>query len=329
LAGAVGLPFVFVVSNLASTPLAKAEVLERTPGARFAFSRPGLVTFRLAEASPEFGGGLIFARVAGQSLGRAETLDEALALVPSDTACVHVFARDPEHAPSVARAAALRASLAAQRVRVPRDGEPVLDVVVAEGEPLFVGMHTHGAHRWAVAGGLPDVVVPPEAPSRSFAKLEEALAWSGLRPREGAHVVELGSAPGGATLACLRRGLRVTAFDPADMDPAVLDYEGRGGARVSFHQKPAGSVSREDLPRDARLLVVDMNLAPPVALRYARRVRAMLPALEAAIFTVKLNDERMIAQASRWVELVRSMDFREVRATQLASHRQEMVIVAR
>lgn len=325
----MGLPFVFVVSNLASTPLAKAEVLERFPSARFAFSRPGLLTFRWADATPSFGEGLIFARVAGQSLGRAERLDEALALAPTEPGAVHVLPRDPEDAPSVARARSLRADLGPRGARAPREGEVVLDVVVAEGEPLFVGMHTHGPHRWSIAGGLPEVVVPPESPSRAFAKLEEALAWSGLSPRPGSHVVELGSAPGGATLACLRRGLHVTAFDPADMDPAVLAFEGPGGARVRFHQKPAGSVARDDLPREARLLVVDMNLAPPVALRYVQRVRAMLPALEAAILTVKLNDERMIAQASRWVELVRGMGLREVRATQLPSHRQEMVIVAR
>lgn len=49
-----------------------------------------------------------------------------------------------------------------------------------------------------------------------------------------------------------------------------------------FHQKVAGSVSKEELPASARLLAVDMNLAPPVALRYVARGRAMLPDLKAA-----------------------------------------------
>jgi 23S rRNA (cytidine2498-2'-O)-methyltransferase len=327
----VALPFAFVVSNVASTPLAKTEVLERHPGARFAFSRPGLVTFKWDAAAPGFGAGeLVFARVSGQSAGKAETLDEALALAP-EAKVVHVFPRDPEDPPSVARAAALGAELAARgglATTPARVGELVLDVVVAEGEPLFVGLHAHGPGRWACPGGLPEVVVPPDSPSRAFAKLEEALIWSGLAPRRGAIVVELGAAPGGATLACLRRGLPVTAFDPAELDPRVLAFVGPGGARVSFVQKAAGSVTRDELPRDARLLVVDMNLAPPVALRYVQRVRAMLPKLEAAVITVKLNDERMIAQASRWIELVRGMGFASVRATQLPSHRQEMVVVA-
>ena len=124
------------------------------------------------------------------------------------------------------------------------------------------------------------------------------------------------------------RGLPVTAFDPAELDAAVRDHVGPGGARVTFHQKAAGRVTKEDLPASARLLVVDMNLAPPVSLRYVARVRAMLPDLEAAVLTIKLNDERMIEQTGRWIELVRAMKFRDVRATQLPSHRQEMVIVA-
>ncbi len=324
------LPFVFVVSNLASTPLAKTEVIERHPDARFAFSRPGLVTFKYEPASESFGEELVFARVAGRSLGKAETLDEALALAP-EVKVVHIFPRDPEDAPSVARAAAMRAELAGRGLSATPTGrgQRVLDVVVAEGEPLFVGMHAHGPGRWAIAGGLPEVVVPPESPSRAFAKLEEALAWSGISPRRGTEVVELGAAPGGATLACLMRGLPVTAVDPAEMDPRVLAYVGPGGARATFVQKPAGSVTKDELPRDARLLAVDMNLAPPVALRYVSRVRAMLPKLEAAVITVKLNDDRMIAQASRWIDLVRAMRFETVRATQLPSHRQEMVIVAR
>lgn len=36
----------------------------------------------------------------------------------------------------------------------------------------------------------------------------------------------------------------------------------------------------------------------------------------------------MIERTGGWIELVRAMKFREVRTTQLPSHRQEMVIVA-
>ncbi|MBN8611707.1 MAG: hypothetical protein J0L92_14025 [Deltaproteobacteria bacterium] len=330
----MALPFVFVITNVPTAPLAKREVLAAHADARFAFSRPGLLTFKHPSASPAFGEALVFARVAGQSLGNAASVDETIALVPEvlrASAAWHVFARDPEDAASVSRAAQVRDALAAKGLSrsTPSDGEIVIDVVVAEGEPLFVGHHLHGRGRWSVAGGLPEVVVPETSPSRAFAKIEEALVWSGLSPKRGSTVVELGASPGGATLAMLMRGLHVVAFDPGELDRRVRDFVGPGGARVTFHERAAGSVSKQDLPDDARLLVSDMNLAPPVALRYVARVRAMLPKLEAAVLTIKLNDEKMIEQTSRWIELVRAMRFAEVRATQLPSHRQEMVIVAR
>lgn len=328
----MALPFVFVITNVSTAPLAKREALAAHPSLRFAFSRPGLLTFKHAEASPSFGEGLVFARVAGQSLGNAASVDELLALVPDAAErVVHVFARDPEDAPSVSRAIAVREALATRGVsaRAPSVRERVIDVVVAHDELLFVGQHLHGPGRWSVAGGLPSVVVPELSPSRAFAKLEEALAWSGLAPKRGSVVVELGASPGGATLAMLMRGLSVVAFDPGELDARVRDFVGPGGARVSFHERPAGSVSKGELPEGARLLVSDMNLAPPVALRYVARVRAMLPKLEAAILTIKLNDDKMIEQTPRWVEVVRGMRFSDVRATQLPSHRQEMVIVAR
>jgi 23S rRNA (cytidine2498-2'-O)-methyltransferase len=331
---AVALPFVFVVTNVATAPHAKSEVLRVHPEARFAFSRPGLLTFKHPAASPSFGDDLVLTRVAGQSLGQASDVDALLALVPPERhaqVAWHVFPRDPEHEGSIAHATLLRESLAARGLTrtVPALGETVIDVAVAEGEPSFVGHHVHGPGRWSVAGGLPGVVVPDLSPSRAFAKLEEAWLWSGLSPRPGSVVVELGAAPGGATLACLLRGLPVVAFDPGALDPRVRDFVGPNGARVVFHERPAGTAKREELPADARFLVSDMNLAPPVALRYVARVRAMLPKLEAAILTIKLNDEKMIEPLSRWIELVRAMRFSDVRATQLPSHRQEMVIVAR
>jgi 23S rRNA (cytidine2498-2'-O)-methyltransferase len=330
----VALPFVFVITNVSTAPLAKREVLATHAELRFAFSRPGLLTFKHAEASPAFGDGLVFARVAGQSLGNASGLDELVALVPEEhraSAAWHVFPRDPEHAGSVTRAIVIREALASRGFREvsPAPGDRVIDVVVAEDEPLFVGQHLHGPGRWSVAGGLPNVEVPELSPSRAFAKLEEALAWSSLSPKRGSVVVELGASPGGATLAMLRRGLPVVAFDPGELDPQVRDFVGPGGARVTFHERPAGSVSKGELPEGARLLVSDMNLAPPVALRYVARVRAMLPKLEAAVLTIKLNDEKMIEQTARWIEVVRGIRFSDVRATQLPSHRQEMVIVAR
>ena len=78
-------------------------------------------------------------------------------------------------------------------------------------EPLF----SHPAHR---------VPVDPNAPCRSYYKLEEALRVSGSGPRPGENCVDLGAAPGGWTWAALKRGARVIAVDAADLAEHVAAH---------------------------------------------------------------------------------------------------------
>ncbi|TAJ95906.1 MAG: hypothetical protein EPO31_00335 [Gammaproteobacteria bacterium] len=66
-------------------------------------------------------------------------------------------------------------------------------------------------------GGVGRYRLDPRSPSRSYLKIEEAFDLLGVEPRAGDRVVDLGAAPGGWTLAFLRRGCRVTAVDHGAM----------------------------------------------------------------------------------------------------------------
>jgi len=95
--------------------------------------------------------------------------------------------------------------------------------------------------------------LPDDAPSRAWLKVEQALAWAGWDQADrwiGKSALELGSAPGGISLALVRRGLQVDAVDPAPMNPAVLAEIGPGGAMVRHLKQPVGQltgVTRIDL----------------------------------------------------------------------------------
>lgn len=77
--------------------------------------------------------------------------------------------------------------------------------------------------------GIPRLKCPPNAPSRSAMKLEEA--WhvfltskqreETLRPRMRA--VDLGAAPGGWTWQLVRRGIQVIAVDNGAIAPMVME----------------------------------------------------------------------------------------------------------
>jgi 23S rRNA (cytidine2498-2'-O)-methyltransferase len=233
------------------------------------------------------------------------------------------------------RAAALEAALRASgrfadRVEA-QSGERVLDVIVAPAEQpddgMFVGWHRHDPTHGPFPGGVSHVAIAAAAPSRAWAKIEEAIRWSGLAPRAGETAVEIGSAPGGASFALLERGLNVHGVDPGAMDPRVVAYRGSGG-RFTHHARPAAEVERKALPRTYQWLASDVNLAPMIALKYVERFVALAHGgLRGAFITLKLNDDGVFEALPRLAARIAKLGAPRVRYTQLPSHRSEIVAI--
>jgi 23S rRNA (cytidine2498-2'-O)-methyltransferase len=339
--------FVWFTHQPASTAWLKRELATKRPDLRFAFSRPGLTTYKVDTARADEPNASSFARAHGRSLGRGTSVDDVLAAaaaLPSPVV-LHVFERDPDRPAderdlTVAgtRAAALDAALraAAPERFVERAlaqlGDTVLDVIVAPAEEpddgIFVGWHRHDDSHGPFPGGVPHVAIPAAAPSRAWAKIEEAIRWSNLIPRAGEHAVELGSAPGGASYALLERGLHVHGVDPGAMDPRVLAYVGPSGNRFTHHAVPAAEVARKDLPRTYEWLASDVNLAPMVALKYVERFVALAHGgLHGAFITLKLNDDGVFEALPRLATRIAKLGAKRVRYTQLPSHRSEIVAI--
>lgn len=357
--------FVWATHHVSAARWLKAELAERAPELSFAFSRPGLTTFRVDEgaaarelATPEVALPSSFARAWGLSLGRATTAAEVLEALARFTSSgagagaplrLHVFERDldvpaDEQDPAVAgrRAAAVEAELraAAPGAFLPgaraAAGELVADVITPHGsapaEPFLVGVHRHGDDHGPWPGGVGHLPPPSDAPSRAWCKIEEALRWADLFPAPGETAVELGSSPGGATLALLRRGLNVYGVDPGEMHPLTLAYSGnKPGApknRFVHLHMPAAEVPRRALPQRYEWLLLDVNLAPMAALRYVERFVALAHGgLKGAVLTIKLNDDGVFAALPRLLERIRKLGARRLRVTQLPSHRSEVAAI--
>jgi 23S rRNA (cytidine2498-2'-O)-methyltransferase len=156
-------------------------------------------------------------------------------------------------------------------------------------------------------------------------KLEEALRWSGAPVCAGDVAVEIGSAPGGASYALLKRGVDVYGIDPGAMDPVVLNY--RGTARFHHDPRSVTTIRREELPRNVQWLLVDMNTGPDTAIypveRFAIR---MEDTLLGVVLTLKLNEWDFAQHIPNWLERIRKMGMSRVRATQLAHNRREICV---
>lgn len=331
----------FACCQVGSERLLKAEVARTQPGLRPAFARPGLVTWvSPCPTTAAIDLGAVFARVWGAGLGRASTTEEVTARLAAESDLgaadlrLHVFARDPAALGAIAdaerRAAALLATGRFLAEARPQLGDLVVDVVTAPDEPALVGLHRHSTGRWEVPGGQPVVEVPPESPSRAFAKIEEAIIWAGLDVRPGNVALELGSAPGGAALALARRGVTVWGVDPTPMCAAVLAYRGPAKARVHHLLVGLKDLRWENLPPRVDWLLLDINTAPQVALHALQHLLPrLLRHLRGAVLTLKLNDQQVIDAIPELLARVGRLGFRDVRATHLPSNRSEICCVAR
>ena len=298
----------------------KLDVARARPELKLAYSRPGLVTFKSSRAiAPDDTPGTVFAHVWGRSVGAAGDVEAArMQLATLGASRVHAFARDVEVATELAPWQALGPGGVAQV------GELIADVIVAPGEPSWLGVHRHDRFRSPHPGGAFPVDVPAEAPSRAYAKIEEAIAWLGLPVASGQVAVEIGAAPGGAVYALARRGLEVWAVDTGELAPVVVALP-----NVHHVVKKIGALRWEELPAHVDWLLVDVNLAPQVALHEVARLMPRLkPTLRGAVFTLKLNDWTFVAELPTLVERIRQMGLPDVRMRHLPSNRREICAVA-
>jgi hypothetical protein len=114
-------------------------------------------------------------------------------------------------------------------------------------------------------GGVHRVPDDPLAPSRSYAKIEEAFEVMGVSPQAGESAVDLGAAPGGWSWAFVKRGCRVVAVDNG---PMRLKSLGDWGGELE-HVRQDGMTFAPARPVD--WLASDMLIAPGPALGLVRR----------------------------------------------------------
>ncbi len=318
--------FAFATCLPGLEPALKREVARDRAELRFAYSRPGLITFKAAgvidpdEVSPTG-----FAWVWGRSLGAARTPEEAAhQLGYLGAKRLHVFAREPEAEVDLTPWRTPIAKTLAIPDGAALPGELVADVIVAANEPAWLGLHVADAYHSPYPGGAIPVAIPADAPSRAYAKIVEAIEWAKLPIAAGHVALEIGCAPGGAALALARRGVEVWGVDSAELAPQV-----RAEPLVHHLKLKVGALRWEQLPPRVDWLLVDVNLAPQVALHeVARLVPKLRATLRGAVFTLKLNEWAFVDALPALGERIRAMGFASVRLRHLPSNRREIAAVA-
>ncbi len=348
--------FLFVTCQMGAERALKAEIAREWPDFRFAYSRPGFLTFKLPakhSLAPDFELRSVFARTHGFSLGKVsshsplELSDQFWRTVGAQRfERLHVWQRDtlpagdhsyepgPTEAAKVARDAILAPSLELTTT-IPRPptigwltptepGNLVLDCIVTEPNEWWVGFHRAKSTESCWTGGYCPITLPADAVSRAYLKMEEGLQWSGLPVQAGERCVEIGCSPGGASQALLKRGLRVIGIDPADVDPRVL-------ALPHFeHVKKRGADVRRREFRGIDWLTADINVAPNYTLDTVEAIVTHSDVnIRGMLLTLKLIEWEMANDIPGYLARIRAWGFQRVVARQLQHNRQEICVVAR
>jgi 23S rRNA (cytidine2498-2'-O)-methyltransferase len=339
--------FFYIICQPGAEALVKADVQRRDSAAKPAFSRPGFLTFKVEQPlTPALPRPTPLARAWGLCLGAARGPDadrEALALLQGAAAAsapLHAWTRDrapltvvgdPYAADPWEADAALRARLSSlvpplRLGAAPRQGELVADLIEVDDDELWVGLHQHGpTHRATPGGRPPRALAPPEAPSRVWHKIEEALWWSELPLQPGDLVLDIGCAPGGGPWNLLRRGLRVLGVDPAQMGEHVLRDR-------AFSHRPEPFERLELTPKEVKEIqwvIFDVNLSPMLTLKPLVALLQKLPGLRGALITLKLNRPEHFERLDWMLDQLRRARLKIVDVNQLFFNRQEVCVHAR
>jgi len=197
--------------------------------------------------------------------------------------------------------------------RTAKAGRAVLQLCLTENG-LWTGVAEAEALSDLVVGGQRRMKMDPDAPSRSYLKMEEALSRFGEAPQEGQTVVDLGAAPGGWSWSFLKRGCSVTAIDHG---PLKLVDESR-----CTHLMEDGLTFP---PRDVDWMVSDMLIPPGKALGVVRNWLRHGGA-KRLIFNVKIPQENLMGAVTPLFDFLHDQDAYSVNARQLFHDRREVTV---
>lgn len=340
--------FYFAVCQFGAEKAVKAEVLSEFPHLKFAFSRPGFITFKEENdrKAPILVTSSVFTRLWGQSLGQAKDMDALVTLVktvPSGSV-VHAFERDrfipgeePDHFVKDENIKLTVSSLEKAGVdglkwnAIPKIESTVYDLIWLDEFHVFLGKHFQAEGLDLAPGNQPHIELSPHSPSRAYLKLAEAIHRFKPEIIKGMQALELGCSPGGATTCMLEHDLKVTGIDPRRMDERLY-----GERNFHFIQKMAIALEAHEI-RDVNptWIVTDLNVAPLEAIDELSYVIGLLRKnqgrnlkLKTGFFTIKLNDWKFADSIPLYLKRIQECGFSHLIPIQLVSNRQEFFVFA-
>lgn len=297
--------FYFALTNPEVELLLKKEISIGHPNLKLSYSRPGFLTFK-AENSVTFNPWM--SRLAGICFGK-KTVEDLLKLPKA-----WLWKRDEGFTPPEELVALSEQSLF-------KIGEKVTLIMMVGENEYWLGEYILKRSHFQTPGEVSSIE-KREVPSRAYYKIAEAYEAFDLPMDYEEKVLELGSAPGGASLFLLDQELKVIGVDPAEMDKSILSKR-----NFKHIRKPFETLNAENFQEDIDWIVSDVNLPPTVVVKEVERFLTFLEP-RGLVLTLKLNQDRYLRMLKPIIESFRKKGFTQVELKYLPSHRQEIALIA-
>ncbi|WP_152393730.1 SAM-dependent methyltransferase [Paenibacillus guangzhouensis] len=297
---------------LVTLPVDESQVIRELQTDPLIFLRhiqPVQQEFLLAEAGQEERNAAILSFVqSNQALHRGQSVAVQLRKASNDAGAVDLALLK----------SALEAGLSESGMEtVTRDSHWIVSIFAGK-DTVYVGISTPEDNLSDWSGGALRFQREEGQISRAKFKLLEAERAFGLDLASFSEGLDIGAAPGGWTSLLLERGLKVTAIDPAEMHPSLLENR-----RLTVLKKNASEVKFRESQFD--LIVCDMSWSP---MQMVRLVMDLLYALRSggtAIVTVKLMHKKPL-QTIRDISEKFSEHLEIRRMKQLVHNRDEITL---
>lgn len=296
--------FYFILTNQEAIPLVKEELRLRYPEVKLSYSRPGFLTLK-AEKMIDFNPA--FARVSGYCQGKLTKREIKL-----EKAWVYSLN------PNLEIPADLKELSDRSIFKV---GETVNLLIMVNWDEYWLGTYVLKPHHFQTPGEVSSIL-EQDVPSRAYYKLAEAYEAFDLPMDHEEVVLELGSAPGGASQFLLEQDMKVLGVDPAEMDPKILK-----NYKFKHWRRPFETLTERDFKDEIDWIISDINLPPTVVLKEVYRMLEFLNP-RGLVLTLKINDMKYLEVVATVREQFRRRGFNKVELKYLPSHKQEIALIA-
>jgi 23S rRNA (cytidine2498-2'-O)-methyltransferase len=324
--------FLFFCTNVGNEKLLKEEIRVFYPDFNFSYSRKGFLTYKNKGINYDLDTisqlELTFSTTAGICLGQSKpnSLLEAVKnscdeiMLDLSKCMIHSFSINTEF-----ELPALEIFQKEVNEYAPIN-KTIIDIITLGEEEVWYGVHKVGKLSPNYPNSHIDIALPPEAPSKSYLKIAQAVELFHIQLNSTDGWFDFGSAPGGASYYLLSKGCKVWGVDTAKMDSIVME-----NSNYTHFSKAVQDLSQEDLPyRDIQWVHVDLNLNPKQAIKEVLRLCKKYSArLKGILFTVQMVKNEYVQNIEDFEDQFYDWGFTNVTSRQVPSHKNEYLILAK